>query len=234
MNFMVSGIYLLRFNTNIVYVGQSRDIDRRFSVHCLKLRTGTHTNYKMAAAYTNYGLPALEVILECPEYELDINEIQAIEIYDSINNGLNIAPGGGDFPILEGEKNAFSKYSDADILLLAEYIYDNLSLPLKVVSNNLNIHYSTVKNVSNGTSHKWLVNIIPDKYKAIISNKGKRAINTSANRNVNYRVQSPTGEIYSVNNITAFARQYSLNAGALGEVLRGNTAQHKGWTNPIK
>lgn len=229
---MISGIYLLRFTTDLVYVGQSRDINRRFSGHCLKLKTGTHSNFKMQAAYTEYGLPKLEVILECPEYELDANEIQAIEIYDSINNGLNIAEGGGVFPILEGEKNAFSKYSDADILLLAEYLYNNLNMPLKVVSNNLNIHYSTVKNVSNGTSHKWLINIIPDKYKTIVANKGKRAINTSGNKNIIYQLQAPTGEIYPVNNIAAFARQYHLNAGALGEVLRGNTVQHKGWTIP--
>lgn len=232
MNFMVSGIYLLRFNTDLVYIGQSRDIHRRFSGHCLKLKTGTHSNFKMLAAYSKYGLPTLEIISECSEHELNSNEIEAIEIYDSINKGLNIAPGGGDFPIMEGEKNAFSKYSDADILLLAEYIYDNLNMSLKTVSNNLDIHYSTVKNVANGTSHKWLINVIPEKYKTILSNKGKRVINTSNNKGISYKVQAPTGEVYSINNIAAFAREHYLNAGALGEVLRGNSTQHKGWVKP--
>lgn len=230
MNFMVSGIYLLRFN-NLVYIGQSRDIYRRFSTHCNKLETNKHNNTKVVAAYHRYGLPTLEILLECPEHELDANEVEAIQIYDSINTGLNIAPGAGDFPVLLGEKNGFSKYSDADIILLAEYIYDNLDTPLKQISNNLGIHYSTVKNVSNGTSHKWLEDVMPDKYKVIISNKGKRAINTSADKGVKYKVVSPAGTVYSISNISAFAREHYLNSGALGEVVRGATSQHKGWTN---
>lgn len=236
MNFMISGIYLLRFNHTLIYVGQSKDIYRRFSTHCNNLETNKHNNIKMLEAYHKHGLPTLEIILECDEHELDTNEIEAIQIYDSINSGLNIAPGAGDFPILLGEKNGFSKYSDAEIVLLAEYIYDNLDMPLKKVSSNLGIHYSTVKNVANGTSHKWLCDIIPDKYKVIISNKGKRAINTSINKDISYQVVSPTGIVYSVANISSFAREHFLNSGALGEVARGATAQHKGWTkyNPIK
>lgn len=229
---MVSGIYLLRFSDNSVYVGQSKDIHRRFTSHCNKLTKATHVNSKMSVAYSKYGLPNLEIILECSPNELDINEIEAIKIYDSINNGLNISPAAGAFPILLGESNGFSKYKDADIISAIEYIYDNLEQPLKVSSKLLEIDYSTIKNIANGTSHKWLLNIIPEKYTKVISYKGKRTINSSANKGINYNITSPIGETYKVTNIAEFARQHGLNAGALGEVLRGNARHHKGWTKP--
>jgi hypothetical protein len=62
-----------------------------------------------------------------------------------------------------------------------------------------------------------------------LSYKGKRTINSSANKGLKYNITSPIGETHIVTNIAEFARQHNLNAGALGEVLRGNTRHHKGW-----
>jgi len=231
---MVSGIYLLRFANGLVYVGQSRDIYRRFTTHCNKLSKGTHVNTKMLEAYSKYGKPTLEIVLECSIDALDTAEKEAIEIYDSINNGLNIAPAAGGFPVLLGESNGFSKYSDADIILAIEYLSDNLEQPLKVSAKLLGIDYSTIKNISNGTSHKWLADKLPEKYTKVVTHKGKRIINTSASKGKYYYAQEPNGNIHIITNIAEFARQHGLNAGALGEVLRGNTHQHKGWTKPIK
>ena len=229
---MVCGIYLLRFSNGSVYVGQSKDINRRFTTHCNKLAKGTHVNTKMLSAYSKYGKPTLEILLECEPQELDIFEKEAVEIYDSINKGLNIAPAAGDFPILLGESNGFSKYNDADIMLAIEYLSNNLEQPLKISAKLLNIDYSTIKNISNGTSHKWLANRMPEKYAKVLAHKGKRTINTSASKGISYYVREPNGNIHNITNIAEFARQYGLNAGALGEVLRGNTRQHKGWTKP--
>lgn len=233
---MVSGIYLLKFANGSVYVGQSRDIYRRFTTHCNKLAKGTHVNAKMLSTYSKYGKPTLEIILECSREELDSAEKEAIEIYDSINNGLNIAPAGGEFPTLLGESNGFSKYSDADIVLAIEYLADNLEQPLKISSKLLGMDYSTIKNISNGTSHKWLSDRIPEKYAKVLAHKGKRTINTSANKGIFYYAKCPTGILYTITNIAEFARQHDLNAGALGQVLRDKAHQHKGWTkySPIK
>lgn len=229
---MVSGIYLLRFKDDSIYVGQSRDIYRRYTTHCNKLEKGTHINAKVSSAYSKYGKPMLEIILECSPSNLDINEKEAIEIYDSINKGLNIAPAGGEFPVLNGESNGFSKYSDNEIIAAMEYLANNLDQPLKISAEILDINYSTIKNISNGTSHRWLSEKIPDTYNKVISYKGKRIINTSGNKGISYTAMSPTGTIYTnIINITAFAKEHGLNRGALGEVLRGNAHQHKGWTS---
>jgi predicted GIY-YIG superfamily endonuclease len=229
---MTCGIYLLKFANGSVYVGQSKDINRRFTTHCTKLAKGTHINTKMLSTYSRYGKPTLEVLLECAPQDLDTAEKEAIEIYDSINNGLNIAPAAGTFPVLFGESNGFSKYNDADIILAIEYLSDNLEQPLKVSAKLLGIDYSTIKNISNGTSHKWLAETIPEKYSKVLEHKGKRIINTSANKGIFYSIQDPGGTVYSITNIAEFARQHGLNAGALGEVLRNKARHHKGWTNP--
>lgn len=227
---MVCGIYILRFKDGSTYVGQSKDINRRFTTHCNKLAKGTHVNKKLLEAYSRYGTPTLEIILECPPQDLDEAEEEAIEIYDSIRNGLNIAPAAGDFPVLLGEANGYSKYKDSDIMLAIEYLANNLEQPLKVSAKLLGINYSTIKNISNGTSHKWLADRIPESYFKVLGHKGRRSINTSASKGINYSIKDPVGNTYSVININEFARQHNLNAGALGEVLRGNARQHKGWT----
>lgn len=226
---MITGIYLLKFG-NLIYVGQSKDIHRRFTTHINKLLKGTHVNWKMQAAYEKYGLPTLEIILECSKEELDSAEKEAIDIYNSINTGLNISPAGGAFPVLVGQSNGFAKYSNDTIISAIRYIATNLDKPLKIVAKELNINYSTIKNISNGTSHLWLSEAVPDEYTRVLSHKGKRIINSSINKGKNYVIISPSGEQYSVNNISVFCAQHGLNAGALGEVLRGNARQHKGWT----
>lgn len=228
---MISGIYLLRFSNNAIYIGQSKDIYRRFTTHCNKLNKGTHANSKVSSTYAKYGLPSLEILTECSDKELDAYEAEAIEIFNSIDNGLNIAPAAGAFPLLLGETNGFSKYSDADIILAAEYLSDNLDQPLKISSTILGIPYSTVKNIANGTSHKWLSNKIPEKYSKLLAYKGKRTINSCTNKGLIYKIVSPDNITYNVTNISQFAKEHNLNAGALGEVLRGNVRQHKGWTS---
>jgi len=229
---MLTGIYLLKFSDGSSYIGQSIDIHRRYRGHCNKLSKGTHVNSKMSAAYVKFGIPTLEILLECEEQELDDNEIAAIEIFNTINNGLNIAPAAGDFPSLKGEFNGFSKNKDSDIILIAEYLAANLDQSLKVSATILGIHYSTVKNIANGTSHKWLMDKIPETYIKLISHKGKRAINTSKGKGINYYINSPNNITFNVTNISKFAKEHSLNAGALGEVLRGLASQHKGWKLP--
>lgn len=157
-----------------------------------------------------------------------------MDIYRALDVGLNIAPAAGSFPILLGDSNSQAKYSNTKIIEAMHYLVDNLDQPLKVSAEALNMHYSTIKNIANGTSHKWLREKFPESYVKLIEHKGKRSINTASSKGIEYSIISPEGAVYSVNNITKFAKEHNLNPGALGEVLRGSTAQHKGWTKYIK
>jgi predicted GIY-YIG superfamily endonuclease len=94
----VCGIYKLNFNgTSKVYIGKGTDVLGRYSSHKRQLLQGTHTR-KMMEAYHTYGMPSLEVVLECPKEELNATEDEVIEIYNAVNNGFNTLFSSEDSP----------------------------------------------------------------------------------------------------------------------------------------
>lgn len=223
------GIYLLRFSDRSFYIGQSRSIERRYTTHCNRLKNKTHPNWKMQEVYDRLGKPNLEILCECDVDKLDQLEIEAFEIFDPCTLGLNISPPAGEFPISNGENNGFARYSNEYIINWVKYALLHKNLALKLAAGMYGIHYSTAKNISNGTSHRWLKDIIPNEYLELLSLADKREVNSSGSRGVIYTVISPSNEEHTVTNICKFAREHNLNAGALGEVLRKKAIQHKGW-----
>lgn len=95
-----SGIYRVytTFN-NACYIGQAKDIYRRFNSHHIydyKNENNNCYNTKFYSALRKYGLDAFEIeILElCPTEELDKKEIFYINKYDSFHHGYNSTLGG--------------------------------------------------------------------------------------------------------------------------------------------
>ena len=78
------GIYKIIFSNNHYYIGQSININRRFSQHKRDLKKGTHTNNRLQNCYNKYGEPVLEVLQECSKEELDTIETKFI--YENIDN----------------------------------------------------------------------------------------------------------------------------------------------------
>lgn len=153
---MTTGIYKLTFDgTDKVYIGQSIHIETRFSKHLLDMGKGTASK-KLQEAFYQYGKPILHILLECSAEDLNESEIEAISLYKAIEGGFNTQIGGGDFPILYGETNPYSKYSNAQILEIFNYLLENREVSLKIVSARLNFPISTIKNIANGYGHKWL------------------------------------------------------------------------------
>lgn len=228
---MLSGIYLLRFSDDSFYIGQSNDIYRRYRTHCTRLKNGTHVNSKMLTVYSATSkLPTLHILCECQESDLDKYEIEAFEIFNPCLLGLNITPPAGEFPNLLGEDNGFAKYSNECIINLVHFLLRYKDKPLKVLAKEYGIHYSTVKNIANGTSHTWLKTVIPKEYNELLSMKGTRLVNTSISKGKSYIAISPDGIEYIVTNISAFAKEHNLNRGALGQVLNKKATHHKNWT----
>ena len=96
---MTCGIYLLRFNgTKAVYVGQSINIEERYSSHIRYMRAKT-TSHKLQYAYDTYGIPTLEILVECDKELLNETENEAIAIFNSVENGFNTLSNAEDLPI---------------------------------------------------------------------------------------------------------------------------------------
>ena len=93
------GIYKI---TNIVngkcYIGQSKNIAKRWQRHKVELKNNKHGNEYLQRAYNKYGADnfKFEVIEECTVDIIDDREKHYIEHYDSLaqNNGYNLLYGG--------------------------------------------------------------------------------------------------------------------------------------------
>lgn len=95
-----SGIYMVRNKiNNHSYIGQSKNIRRRFLSHHLcdyKNENNSQYNTKFYKALRKYGWDNFEIIIleECPEEELDKKEIYYIGMYNTFQNGYNSTEGG--------------------------------------------------------------------------------------------------------------------------------------------
>jgi len=108
------GIYKI---TNIItgrsYIGQSKDIEKRFSEHIY------HSTSKIDVNINLYGKDnfIFEVLEECPVEKLDDLEDYYIQKYDTINRGYNEIRGGHHNI---GESNPNSKLSESDVYNIRE------------------------------------------------------------------------------------------------------------------
>lgn len=95
---MKSGIYIIKNEENKkVYIGQSKDLNRRLNNHRRLLIDGKHPNVYMQRSFNNAdGNFSFEILEECPIDMLDEREIFWISYYNSDKRdyGYNIQSGG--------------------------------------------------------------------------------------------------------------------------------------------
>lgn len=229
---MISGIYLLKFKgTDKVYVGQSLDIYLRYRIHKTTLNTGKGS-LKLQGAYNLYGMPTLEILLECSKEELNSAEREAILIFDSVNNGFNSINEATHRSELRGELAGNSKYSNELVEEVFMYLVSN-NMTHKEIEEITSMSRGAIVDISSGVSHRWLQEKYPDQYSIMLSYKGTgRKLNKlTAERmgRVYPPITSPTGEVYEVVSLRGFCREHNLNHGCIGEILRGHKKQYKGW-----
>ena len=93
----ISGIYAIRNKINgLIYIGQSRDIHKRFTAHLASLRNNHAHNPHLQHSWNKYGESNFDfdIIERCPVTDLDEREKYWISYYDSTTNGYNILAGG--------------------------------------------------------------------------------------------------------------------------------------------
>lgn len=92
------GIYAItNMQTGKKYIGQSKNVQRRWHEHLKYLRDGRHVNRHLQASFQKYGEGAFEfsVIEECDPILLDEREQYWIEQYQTFgDHGYNLTPGG--------------------------------------------------------------------------------------------------------------------------------------------
>jgi predicted GIY-YIG superfamily endonuclease len=229
---MTCGIYILKFKgTDSVYVGQSINIEYRYKKHLLALRNGyKHANYKMKHAYAKYGEPELEILCECSQEQLNALEAEAMEIYDAVASGYNIATEPDIH--LSGTQNPASKFSKEQILGVFDAIV-SANASYKQIADKYNTSESFVRHIANGEAHTYLKEEYPDKYALMLANKTRRSVSNSAGikGKVYPPIVSPEGVEYTVTYVSEFAKEHGLDSSCLSKVLRKvpKYLSHKGW-----
>lgn len=229
---MACGIYKLNFpNTNLVYIGQSKNISRRYSHHLSHFRKLDVTRVdlsKLEWAYVQYGNPTYEVLLECKESELNYNEIYFISLYSSYDKGLNSTPGGGDSPRLSGIDNPNSLYKEEDYFNVL-YFLGQPGYTIKEIAEITGVSKYVISHIAAEESHLWLKDKYPKEY-LDMQKLSEKTIQGAERGKVYPLVKSPSGEIFSITHQTNFAKEHGLLQPKLNEIIKGTRKYHKGWS----
>lgn len=234
---MTTGIYSLNFiGTDKVYIGKGKSIEGRFSDHLRKLLKGTHSA-KLNKAYKDFGIPKLEILIECEYHELNFNENETIQIFNAVDNGFNTLYNAEDMPDgsnTPGELHYNSKYSNDQVVLAFIHLLEEPTAPFHIIAEICGLTKAVVASISCGASHTWLSKEFPDKYQILLgkinSTSRKEYRRCAEAQNIDYPlIESPKGIKYNVTNTCEFARIHGLDQGHLQKVLTCIRRSHKGW-----
>jgi len=243
---MTCGIYVLKFkDTTRVYLGQSIDIENRYLSHIQSMKAGKSSR-KLMEAYNTWGTPSYEVVLECSEDELNYNENEAIQIFNSFNDGFNSLETAEEMPKwksqLKGEEAPNAVYNNQNILMAVELMGDPNTTLVKV-AELAGINYATVKKISQGVQHLWVQQEHPELWNKMLLSRNARTLNNTRNRadllkdkfsaksqGIIYpEVVSPEQQVYTIDNLSDFCRVHDLQRSNFRKVLQGRRDSHKGW-----
>ena len=238
------------------YIGQTRKrlLCNRISSHFVDANKG-YRKSKFHHALKKYGRYGFiwGIIEECEISLLNDNEIYWISQYNTVSDGYNLSPGGGQpaeyfcKEYLVEEPNAQRKV----IKNLSKYCRDN----------NLNVGHIHETLYGKRIQHKGY-KLIPRTNKEIERYENERKIREDTNRKSNpgkrngmfdkqhtnetkekmlkkkremyakkYYLISPDGnQITITTTLREFCREYQLERKSLTNVIKGKARHHKGWT----
>lgn len=236
---MTCGIYSLQFNGLAgLYIGQSVNIENRYKQHLSSFRNKAAT-LKLQDAYDTYGIPCLTILLECSSMELDINEDEAISIFNSKTLGLNTYSSSNEAPTYSGHGYGNSKYSKEEIIACVDLLLLDGLVSYTSISEITGVNISTITKLANTTTHQWVWDTYPYKYEKMLhllkardENRYKEISSklSAKSKGIVYpSICCPKGTVYKIDNAYQFAKLNGLAPNHFQEVLNGHRKSHKGW-----
>lgn len=218
---MTIGIYALWWaEQDLVYIGQSVRIERRFKDHSYRASVGTDSK-NLNKVYSQYGNPELVILEKCSISELDDKEVEWINQFDTINT--SIGGRGGNF----GYNSSKCSASRGECIHVLNLLTDP-NLTIKDISSITNVAFRTIESIAYKKRHFWLEEEFPEEYK--IATETKRfSISQERRFKTSVVLISPEGVEYTVTNLSKFAKEHNLNKGHICAVARGAEHSHKNW-----
>jgi hypothetical protein len=229
----------------MVYIGQSINIETRYLSHISNILCNKSSK-KVLAAYLQYGMPSVEILIECRQEELNKYENEAIEIFDSFNNGFNSLETAEEMPKwknkLKGEVNGAAIYNNQQILDAVKLMC-NPNLTLYKIAKLVSVKYATIRKISQGKQHLWIMEQYPELWSQMQLARADRAVLNSKSigevfkhkfsaksQGINYpQVISPTGEVHTIDNLNEFCRTNQLERTNFRNMLNGKRQTCRQW-----
>lgn len=235
---MTIGIYALYWvKQDLIYIGQSVNIERRFNYHKLEALKQKHTNYKVQNAFNNFGQPEFIIIESCNSESLNSKEILYTKEFDSINKGLNIVEAGtSGF----GPNCSSATYSKLKILKIFSLLYKT-TLTYTVIAEKLHVTKEVVNSISQEVTHNWLKETYPVQYSFMQENRNKRKLsnksgNIAERKGYIPHFVSPEGLSYKTDNLSKFCKEhptfkdnYLAAVKGLSRLVNKISLTYKGW-----
>lgn len=149
--YYISGIYLIVFNNDKIYVGLSNNIRRRMTEHLGKdLRD--HPELPISKAIVKYGIKDIQIIEEIPAENRQLlceREKYWIAFYNSnnIENGYNLTPGGDGSAC--GVDNGASSLSSEDLEKIILYL-KNTILSYSEIAEKFGVCKEVINRINQG------------------------------------------------------------------------------------
>lgn len=231
---MTIGIYSLYWGAqDLVYIGQSQNIEVRYKEHLALLKRFKHTNYKVQNAYNLYGTPTLKLLEECSIDRTNDAEIYWTKEFDALGtcNGLCIIEPG---TVGWGTNSNSSKYSRIQILKVFSLLYKaDTSVP--EIMCRTGVSKAVINDILSRASHLWLSSSYPEQY-SLMGLRLRKVSNISKKLGKAPIIVSPTGEQYAISSITEFCSAINIDNLCLSSKVRGfariidkTRKQYKGW-----
>ena len=171
---MTCGIYLLSFNdTDDVYIGKSKDIEKRYKEHLYSFNQGTASK-KMQNAYNLFGIPEVHILKVAAEDNIDKLEIELIKEFDSVENGLNssqFSNGGGSY----GEDCSMSVYSNDTYIKVFKELLNNYCDSYDTIADKFSVSKELISSIASGSRGQILLKkLFPEEYEKLLELKGTR------------------------------------------------------------
>jgi len=131
---MTCGVYKLTFNSGMIYIGKSIDIETRWKQHWDKLRSGKGA-VKMQREFDNYGFPETRIIYDCHEDHIDFIEACFINSYprsSMLNGTFPAALALKDINLINEQHSAFQASTFDHVRALLQYAYRERDLEDKI------------------------------------------------------------------------------------------------------
>lgn len=234
---MTCGIYALYWEEqDLIYIGLSQNIEDRFKEHIRDMVRGNHSNYLIQGTYFSYGKPSLTQILEeCIISELNSAEVYWTKAFSALKSKVGlclIEPGNNVY----GTNSRNSKYTRRQILKVFSLLYKS-TIAHKDVAKRAKVPKNLVDDIACRSSHLWLRESYPDKYRTLLENKDTRYTLRNTYKKSYPCIVSPEGTEFNIQNLGEFCREHDdfnsnplkVSKAGISRVLNKTRKSYLGW-----